>query len=74
MTNCDMVMWQANWKDSKTVDMWSRGRYTPDIDIQQDYNTSFTYNFTHVNFISDRKMKTGDIYDFVIKNVRGIFY
>jgi hypothetical protein len=23
MTNCDMVMWQANGEQSKTVDLWS---------------------------------------------------
>ena len=69
MTNCDMVLWQANGLQSKTVDLWSKGRFTPDTDSQQDYNSTFTYNGTHVIFISDRKMNTGDSLDFVIKNV-----
>lgn len=60
MTNCDMVIWQANGKDSRVQDLWSVGRDTPRIDTRQDYVSSFTFNETHVSFVSDRKLNTGD--------------
>lgn len=70
MTNCDMVIWQANGKDSKVQDLWSTGRDTPKIDKRQDYVSTYTFNSTHVSFVSDRKLNTRDSQDFVIKNVR----
>jgi len=70
MTNCDMVIWQANGLQSRAVDLYSKGRFTPDTDTKQDYNTTSEYNGTHVIFVSDRKMNTLDPFDFVIKNVR----
>jgi hypothetical protein len=73
MTNCDMVIWQANGKDSVVQDLWSTGRDTPRIDQRQDYVSTYTFNTTHVSFVSDRKINTKDSQDFVIKNVRKIF-
>ena len=32
MTNCDMVVWQANGANSKVVDLWSTGHPTPSTD------------------------------------------
>ena len=41
MFNTDMILWQANGKNSKGVDMWSEGHYAPDIDAVQDWETTF---------------------------------
>ena len=32
MFNTDMILWQANGKNSKGVDLWSRGHFSPEID------------------------------------------
>ncbi len=64
-----MIIWEANSDQSRAVDLWSTGHDTPKTDSRQDYNSTFTYNSTHVVFISDRLWNTGDPYDFVIKNV-----
>ena len=32
MFNVDMILWQANGRNSKGVDLWSRGHFEPDID------------------------------------------
>ena len=69
MFGTDMVIWQANGQDSTAVDLYSSGWYSPVIDSQQDYTTTFTYNSTHTTFISDRLLQTGDHSDFVIPTV-----
>eukprot|EP00347_Sterkiella_histriomuscorum_P007376 403349177 len=66
MTNCDMVLWQAQQASSKVQDMYSRGRYQPDIDSKNNYVTNFTYNNTHTVFTSDRLLSTGDSLDYII--------
>jgi hypothetical protein len=66
MTNCDMVIWEANGMNSKALDLWSTGRSVPMTDPSQDYTTTFDYNGTHVTFTSTRKLNTGDRYDYVI--------
>ncbi|CDW73069.1 cytochrome b5-like heme steroid binding domain containing protein [Stylonychia lemnae] len=66
MTNCDMIIWQAKQDQSTAIDLYSRGRYTPDIDTIQSYLTSFKYNSTHTEFISDRQLITNDTMDQVI--------
>jgi len=61
MTNCDMVIWQANGlANSNVLDLYSYGETTPLIDKQQDYVSTKVYNGTHVIFTSDRKINTGD--------------
>ncbi len=71
MTNCDMVIWQANGlMNSNIIDLYSYGQTTPVVDKQQDYVSTKVYNGTHVIFTSDRKINTGDPKDFVIPLVR----
>jgi hypothetical protein len=42
------------------MDLWSTGHSTPSTDAKQDYTSNFTSNGTHVEFISDRLLNTGD--------------
>lgn len=60
MFNTDMILWQANGKNSKGVDLWSRGHFSPDIDSHQDWETTFEENSTHVSFTSYRRYVTFD--------------
>ena len=69
MTNCDMVVWQANGANSKCVDLYSTGHPTPSTDANQNYVTTFTYNSTHTIFTSDRALSTGDSKDYQISLV-----
>jgi hypothetical protein len=64
-----MILWQANGASSTALDLFSRGRYTPDIDRIQSYNTTFKYNNTHTEFTSDRQLNTNDAQDQVIPYV-----
>ena len=61
MFNTDMILWQANGKNSKGVDLWSRGHLTPDIDDHQDWQTVFESNDTHVTFKSYRRFVSYDM-------------
>lgn len=74
MSSCDMVIWESNGKNSACYDLWSYGETTPEIDQQQDYTTTFTYNKTHTVFTSDRKLNTGDVYDFIIPTVSEVIW
>ena len=69
MTNCDMVLWQANGNSSLITDLWSTGRSTPARDPIQNYASNFTFNGTHVEFSSDRNLTTNDTRDTVIPYV-----
>ena len=69
-----MVIWQANGLSSVALDTYSYGWSTPPNDPQQDYNTTFVYNGTHVTFVSDRKLNTGDKLDYVIPQVRLLIF
>ncbi len=72
MTNCDMVLWQANGNASLVTDLWSTGRSTPGKDAIQNYQSNFTFNGTHVEFVSVRLLNTSDAKDAVIPYVREI--
>ena len=66
MTGTDMVIWEANGLQSINLDLYSVTHGKPSTDSQQDYNTSFVFNGTHVTFTSNRAVFTGDPNDFII--------
>ena len=69
MTGTDMIIWQASSTSSTSTDLQASGRGRPATDTSQDYSTTFNFNGTHVEFISDRKLNTGDPTDFIINMV-----
>ena len=74
MAGTDMVIWEANGKSSKALDLYSYGHSKPPVDPIQNYHSSFTYNSSHIMFTSDRLLDTGDPNDYVIELVSYLFH
>ena len=67
MKNCDMVIWLANPSNINQWDCYSTGNYQPPQDsLPNDWSTTYTQNSSHVEFVSDRKVDTGDSQDYAI--------
>ena len=69
MIHTDMVLFQSS--STPTVsDLYSTGYQTPNTDSKNDYSYTFTKNATHVQYVAQRNLNTGESEDYVFKLVR----
>jgi hypothetical protein len=77
MNQTDMIVWHANGKDSEVIDYFSKGKYTPQPDEEQNLEAWHNLieaseedldDYPKVNFLIYRDLDTGDAEkDFLIE-------
>ena len=66
MVNTDMLLWQATPGSPIAKDMWSSTFSTPQVDTQQNWQTTYSEKGDRVISECRRVFNTGDEFDFAI--------